>query len=344
MSIGGGGGDGGAAAARQQEEDRQARIRAAVDRINAIFNGTDVNVVTDRATSYTPGQTLHNADGSVFVAPTKQVEVQVGGGLGGSGFAPNVYAPGGDAGGSYYDPKQDPSVGRWAGSGDAGQRFITNPGVYAKTTGGDADNLIGYFSRVAAPDTDAINKALQDGLFTGVRTIKGLDRNQLYREQRDAVTQLNQREVSRQHEDAERQNRFGLARAGLAGGSVDVDSNAEINRINDEGMMKAVGLGQAAASDLRTQDERTRQNLIGMAQSGIDTGQAAQLALSGLDANASAASSARAGATIGNLFGDLANVYAHNQQMNAFNQGYGPYRNQNAGWSARERGDQGRVQ
>lgn len=344
MSIGGGGGDGGAAAARQQEEERQARIRAAVDRINAIFNGADTNVVTDRATSYTPGQTMHNPDGTVFVAPTKQVEVQVGGGLGSSGFASNVFGRGGDAGGSYYDPRQDPRVGYWRpGGGDSGSHFVTNPGVYAKTTGGDADNLIGYFTRVDVPDTIAINKALQDGLFTGVRTIKGTDRNQLYREQQDAVTQLNQREVSRQHEDAERQNRFGLARAGLSGGSVDVDSNAELSRINNEGMMKAVGLGQQAAADLRTQDERTRQSLISMAQSGIDTGQAAQLALSGLEANTASAGAARSGATIGNLFNDLANVYAYNQQMQGFNQGYAPYMNRGYSNSVRSKGDQGQL-
>lgn len=314
-SGGGGGGDGGAAA-RRQEEERQARVRAAVDRINAIFNGADTQVVTTKANQYTPGQTLYNADGTVYVAPTKMVEQRV----------------------------SKDQAGSWSGGGDAGASFSLNPGVRARSSGGDADMFEGYYQNVAVPDATAINKALQDGLYTGVRTVKGTDRNQLYRDQQQAVTELNQRDVKRQFEEAERQNRFGLARSGLAGGSVDVDSNAEIGRINDEGLMKSVGLGQAAASDLRMQDERTRQNLISMAQTGIDTGQAAQMALTGLDANASAANSARSGATIGNLFGDLANVYAYNQQMQALNQGMAPYRNQSVGWSARERGDQGRVQ
>lgn len=297
---GGGGGDGGAAA-RRQEEERQARVRAAVDRINAIFNGADTQVVTNKANQYVPGQTLYNADGTVYVAPTKAVEQRV---------------------------SRD-QAGTWSGGGDAGASFNLNPGVRAKSSSGDADMFQGYYQTVAVPDAAAINKDLQEGLYTGVRTVKGSDRNALYRDQQQAVTELNQRDVQRQFEDAERQNRFGLARAGLAGGSVDVDSNAEIDRINSEGLMKAVGIGQAAASDLRSQDERTRQNLISMAQSGIDTGQAAQLALSGLDANAAAANSARSGATIGNLFGDLANAYAYNQQMQAFNQGMAPYQDRN---------------
>ncbi|MBC2768558.1 hypothetical protein [Pusillimonas minor] len=170
------------------------------------------------------------------------------------------------------------------------------------------------------------------------------NRDQLYQQQQEAVTQLNQQEVLRQQQDAERQNRFGLARAGLSGGSVDVDSNAEIGRIADEGIMKAVGIGQNAAADLRMQDERTRQSLIGMAQSGIDSGAAAQSALSGLSANAANAASAASGAQVGSLFGDLANAYMYNQQMQAFQQGMAPYRQERIGnASVRSGGTAGRV-
>lgn len=293
---GGGGGDGGAA---QMEADRQQRTKAAIDKINAIFNGSDVQIAEGKAGAYNPGQTYFNADGTQFVVPTKNVQQQV----------------------------SSDQAGRWLGSGDAGESFHLNTGVQARSAGGDADAFEGYYKNSLVPDSTAINKALQGGLYTGTRTIKGLDRQGMYDDQQRAVTELNQNDVNRQRVEAERQNRFGLARAGLSGGSADVDSNAEINRLENEGLMKATGIGQQAGADLRTADERTRQGLIGMAQSGIDTGQVSQLALAGLDANADNAKSAGSGATVGNVFGDLAQAYLFNQQQQAFQNGYGQPQN-----------------
>ncbi|AZY49591.1 hypothetical protein [Bordetella avium] len=160
---------------------------------------------------------------------------------------------------------------------------------------------------------------------------QGDKRNALYDQQRSAVTGLNSREVDRQWGEAERQNRFGLARSGLIGGSADVDSSAELQRRTNEGLMKAAGAGDQAAADLQTADERSRQNLISMAQSGIDTGTAAQMALSQLDANANNAASARSGSNIGALFGDLANAYLMQQQLSGSRAGAAMYGNQ---WKA----------
>lgn len=156
-------------------------------------------------------------------------------------------------------------------------------------------------------------------------------RHTLYKQQRDAVYDLNKREVDRQAAEAGRQNRFGLARTGLAGGSVDIDSMAELDRRTNEGLMRAGGIAQAAADELEANDEKTRINLISTAQSGIDTGAAAQQALSGLKANANQASGARVGATVGSLFNDLSQAYLFNQQnqgrqsgMQYGNQWFGP--------------------
>lgn len=175
-------------------------------------------------------------------------------------------------------------------------------------------------------DQDAVDRMLSGGqLFTGTRDVPGAGRSALYDQQRAAVTDLNRRDVDRQFLDAERANRFGLARAGLSGGSADIDSNAELQRRTNEGLIKAAGIGDQAAADLQTADERSRQNLISMAQSGIDTGQAAQMALSQLDANSANAASARSGATVGNLFGDLAQAYLYGQQQQGARAGAAPY-------------------
>lgn len=145
------------------------------------------------------------------------------------------------------------------------------------------------------------------------------DRSKLYSEQKKAVYDLNTNEVNRQATEAERVNRFGLARTGLLGGSADVDSTAELNRRTNEGLLRAGGIADQSAADLQAQDERTRANLISMAQSGIDTGSAASMALNGLSANANQAAAARSGATVGGLFDDLSQAYLTNQILTGRN-------------------------
>ncbi len=154
-------------------------------------------------------------------------------------------------------------------------------------------------------------------------------RDTLYANHRGTVYDLNKAEVDRQAAQAERTNRFGLARAGLAGGSVDVDSNAELNRRTNEGLLRAGGIADQAAADLKASDEKTRSNLISMAQSGIDTGSAATMALNGLKVNADSVAEQRSGASIGGLFSDLSQAYLANQVNAGRAAGFSPYQ-QNA--------------
>lgn len=164
------------------------------------------------------------------------------------------------------------------------------------------------------PDAQAVMQQIRQGnLFTGVKNVAPAPRQQMYNEQKQAVFDVNKRDIDRQYGMAERDNRFGLARAGLMGGSADVDSNALLQDKTNEGLIRARGLGDAAAADLKLADERARQQLISMAQSGIDTGTAEGMALRSLDAQAQNAQGARTGATIGSLFDDLGAAYLFNQ-------------------------------
>ena len=180
--------------------------------------------------------------------------------------------------------------------------------------------------------TDAINA-----------TFNNSGRESLYADQRGAVYDLNRMEVDRQATDAERVNRFGLARAGLMGGSAQIDSVADINRRTNEGLMRAGGIADQAAADLRTADEQARANLISLAQSGIDTGTAASQALNSLRVNNANASSARAGATVGGLFNDLSQAYLMNQQIAGRNAANGPNAQQWYGVSNPRTGSSGTV-
>jgi hypothetical protein len=262
--MGGGGGDGGAGDAKKSEAERQARIKAAVDTINGIFDSKPVTIANPaapgvQATSFDPGTTYYRPDGSVWTPPTTKV-AQTG------------------------DAYSSPFINMVDGLDESGAREAIAAG--------------GLYTAGNTPQTT---------------TFTPTSRDTLYNQQKDAVFRINKQAVDKQQQEAERQNRFGLARSGLMGGSVDVDSNADITERANKGLMQAVGLGDQAAADLKTADERSRQSLISMAQSGIDTGTAQTMAMRQLDAAAQQAAGDRQGATIGNLFGDMSQAYLANQ-------------------------------
>ena len=278
---GGGGGDGGA---RQMEEERQARVNAAVSQINNIFN----NKVPVERTRY-KGPLHHTISEDEYKAMVEHEQAML---------------------------QQSTSQ--------------LNKTVLPIDNSPQAQELLQFISKFNEPSNNAPQKQnmLRSSQMYRPETYTEFvdgdpanSREQMYTNQQQAVYDLNTRDVNRQAADAERLNRFALARNGLLGGSADVDSGFEINRITNEGLMKAGGIADQAAADLRMSDERTRGNLISMAQSGIDTGTAQQMALSGLAANAEAAKSAAAAATVGDLFSGLSGAYMDNMYNNAYKAG-----------------------
>lgn len=192
---------------------------------------------------------------------------------------------------------------------DADGNLFTAPEIRA-TPGSQTGKMVGDAASDLAQEQ--IDGELARGLYTQ-RPGVTKSRAQLYDEQKQAVYDVNKRDVDRQYKDAERATRFGLARAGLLGGQEDVDANARLQERTNEGLMQSTGLADKAAADLKLQDERTRQSLISMAQSGIDTGTAQTMALRGLDAAAQGAMASRNDAMVGNLFGDLSQAYLQRQ-------------------------------
>ena len=303
---GGGGGDGGAAAAQQQEAERQARIKAATDTINAIFN----NQVQQQGTRYKKqsGGLFGRGDPQYMDAAEFAKKQQ--------DYAKALQKAGGG---------QD--YGRWGQSDSlSGRNFLGSGGrpfdgtmsgvkMYGYDDGsGGGLNYANLTPEEIALVTSFDPSGWQAESYTYFAP--GDPRNSrdaLYADTRSAVYDLNKMEVDRQAKEAERVNRFGLARSGLLGGSVNVDSVADINRRTNEGLLRAGGIADQTAADLKAADERTRANLISMAQSGIDTGSAATMALQGLNSNAQSVASAKAGATIGGLFNDMSQAYLANQ-------------------------------
>lgn len=142
-------------------------------------------------------------------------------------------------------------------------------------------------------------------------------RDAMYTDISGAVRDTAMRDLDRQYTQASQRNKFGLARAGLLGGSVDAEAGGELQTLYGEGKLKATQAGMQAGSDLRMQDERTRQNLIGLAQSGLDTGTAASMAAGQMSAAADLAKSQAAGASVGQLFDNMSQAYLQNQVLKA---------------------------
>lgn len=157
----------------------------------------------------------------------------------------------------------------------------------------------------------------QNRITNATSAINGVfsNRDGLYKGLRDNVFSLNRTAVDRQAKDAQRESEFSMARTGLLGSSVNANANAELGRVTNEGLLKAGGVADQAVADLRGSDERTRNSLIGMAQSGIDTGTAQRSALEGAKANEAQTAASRSTASIGGLFDGFANAYIAKQQL-----------------------------
>jgi len=208
-----------------------------------------------------------------------------------------------------------PAIGAWPRR--AGERMRPHKGGGGGDPGAEArrqeEERQARIKAATSTINNVFNNKVQDANGNWVDGDPSNSRDAMYADQKSNVYDLNKLEVDRQAKVAERDNRFGLARNGLMGGSVDVDSNQELDRRTNEGLLRAGGIADQSAADLKTADERTRSNLLSMAQSGIDTGSAATMALEGLKVNADNVAQARAGATVGNLFSDLSNAYLMNQ-------------------------------
>ena len=143
----------------------------------------------------------------------------------------------------------------------------------------------------------------------------GQGRAGMYRGHASNVFNLNRRAIEDEAQDAIRQNKFGLARSGLMGGSVDIDSKADINERTNQGLLYAGSAAAQAAADMQMNDEQMRQTLLSMAQSGVDTGTVQTMALNGIRANQEAAKGGQYGYLVSGLFDDLGQTYLYNQQM-----------------------------
>lgn len=129
-----------------------------------------------------------------------------------------------------------------------------------------------------------------------------------------AVQAFLNEDLSRQKGLADRQTRFAMARNGMTGGSADVDANRALSEDYQRGVLEATRKASGAAAGLRSQDMTARNNLIALAQSGMDATTAAQQAAEGIRVNLANAKADMNQQAIGGLFSKYADLYKASQE------------------------------
>lgn len=111
-------------------------------------------------------------------------------------------------------------------------------------------------------------------------------------------------DLGRKTQDMARQNRFSLARSGLTGGSAAIDAGKVLAREAQDATVAGERQVRGAVAGLQSQDEAARTNLISLAQSGGNIGNAAQQTASMLRANIGTAANQNLADNLGDVFGE----------------------------------------
>lgn len=116
---------------------------------------------------------------------------------------------------------------------------------------------------------------------------------------------------------ANRKLKFALARAGLGGGSQQAVEGEQLGKQYQLGLTEAAQKGQSAAAALRGTDEQTKQSLIAMVEGGLDATTAQSEAASALRANLAGGTADATAAGLGDLFGDVNQIYTNSLDQKA---------------------------
>lgn len=134
-------------------------------------------------------------------------------------------------------------------------------------------------------------------------------RGSTYDKNRTDVYDFNRSKLNEDFSKSDRELRFALSRAGLSGGSVDIDDNDKQDLAYDKGALTARSMGDESAAKFRTADEASRLDIINQIQSGVDSGAAISSAQRGLELSADRANASTRGNAIGNVFADIGLLY-----------------------------------
>lgn len=306
LHKGGGGGDGGAA---DREEERQARIAEGTRKINEIFG------IAGEKTSVPTGQ--RNITGY-----TRQLQGQA----------------------------------TTDGNGNAATLAPTTehltPAEYAARQKQAAPNsqqewsiLGGMQSNPNSFDASSYKPIYQDVMKTveSPASLAAQQRAAMYDTTRNDTRQFFSGQLSEDSEKAKREMGFQKARQGIIGSSQSNDLDTDFQKRYDRGLLDVANRADGAANSFRTADEAARLSLISKVVSGLDTGTAAQNALSTLQTNQAAAKSDYQAQRMGNVFSDLLGGYNQQQYNNGIAAGKTGSTNQYGNWFSNDKAVTGEI-
>lgn len=167
-------------------------------------------------------------------------------------------------------------------------------------------------SNRAAREAESAERQRQANIASTTDQINRLfgspERQAQYQEFGGALRDLFMQDLGRQKQTADRDLLFALARSGLTGGSRAVDAGRMLGEDYQRGVLESERRAQAGVADLMGRDEAARQNLIGLAQTGLSSTAAAQQAASQLRTSLEGARAASQVQGLGDIFGSVADV------------------------------------
>lgn len=134
------------------------------------------------------------------------------------------------------------------------------------------------------------------------------ERQQQYTDFYSATRDLGMTDLNQQKTIADRNAKFALARGGLTGGSRSRDVGTALGQDYVEGLLNVDRRAQGSMADLMAADQVSKNNLLGLAQSGLDLTTASQNAASALRANLQSGESTRLAGGLGELFGTASDL------------------------------------
>jgi hypothetical protein len=154
-----------------------------------------------------------------------------------------------------------------------------------------------------------------------------------------ATRTLGMGDLDKQKKTADLQAKFALARGGQTGGSRANDVGRALGEDYVKGLLEVDRRALAGKADLMGADQQSQNNLIAMAQSGLDMTTASQQASNALRSNLAAGESTRLAGGLGDVFGSVASLKTasdaeriRRQSEKAYGQSmYSPYFNYGGG-------------
>ncbi len=151
--------------------------------------------------------------------------------------------------------------------------------------------------------------AITHGTQAVNRVFDGEGRQAQYDEYLGALREMNFDELSKQQQEAQRQNNFALARSGLVGSRQQVDVGRDLGESYNRGVVDADRLAQRGLADLQGADESARRTAIQMVQAGADATTASSSALRSMQTNLAGARSDMNADALGQVFGSFGDMY-----------------------------------